>query len=275
MIFAAAAALLVACEKPCENCNQFVEVGGVTYRTVTLANGQTWMAENLRVVPEGETVSEDPKTGNVWYPAAPGEGKALKDEAAVKQMGLLYNHVAALGMDAAKIDALVKANDAAGLETYLKGFEGAQGICPEGWHVPTAAEYAAVFGKGIGDIETVASAQFYDKDLDYGDYSAANAAGYNFQLAGTVFKAGFTAAGMYNNKTIKDNKNEEWNGKNSLTYAISSTLYKVNAKADAISNAQFYGLMSNFAAKYAEKGGLALSYNAIGSGCTVRCVKNN
>ncbi len=279
MIFAAAAALLVACEKPNngpEKNPDTVTIDGVTYKTVTLANGQTWMAENLRFIPEGEKVSENPAEGNIWYPADPGKGAALKDETAVKKMGLLYNHNIALGIDAAKIDALVKANDAEGLEAYLKSFEGVQGICPEGWHIPTAVEYTNVFGKGIGNIETVTSAPFYDKDMESGNLKTANAAGYNFQLTGTIFKANFSVPASYNKNVIKDNPNAGWNGKNGLTYSISSSLYKVNTdKAGAVKNAQFYGLMSNFAKNFAENGALALSYNAIGNGCTVRCVKNN
>ena len=38
--------------------------GGVTYKTVTLSNGQTWMAEPLRYVPDGMTVSSDPADDN-------------------------------------------------------------------------------------------------------------------------------------------------------------------------------------------------------------------
>ncbi len=38
-----------------------VEWGGVKYKIVTLKDGRTWMAENLRYVPEGKTISSDPK----------------------------------------------------------------------------------------------------------------------------------------------------------------------------------------------------------------------
>ena len=43
---------------------------GETYKTVTLENGSVWMAEPLRYIPEGYTVSSDPKDGNahIWYP---------------------------------------------------------------------------------------------------------------------------------------------------------------------------------------------------------------
>ena len=48
-----------------------VSWGGVDYKTVTLKDGRTWMAENLRYVPEGKTPSSDPaEEAGIWYPAA-------------------------------------------------------------------------------------------------------------------------------------------------------------------------------------------------------------
>lgn len=52
----AAAALVAACQKPSNGGgpvdDNTLSYGGVTYKTVTLSNGQTWMAEPLRYVPE-------------------------------------------------------------------------------------------------------------------------------------------------------------------------------------------------------------------------------
>ena len=65
-----------------------VEWGGVKYKIVTLKDGRTWMAENLRYVPEGKTISNDPKDGNgVWYPC--NLSKAA-DPSLTETAGLLY-----------------------------------------------------------------------------------------------------------------------------------------------------------------------------------------
>ena len=66
-----------------------VEWGGVKYKIVTLKDGRTWMAENLRYVPEGKTISSDPKDGNgVWYPC--NLSKAA-DPSLAETAGLLYS----------------------------------------------------------------------------------------------------------------------------------------------------------------------------------------
>ena len=40
---------------------------GVEYKTVKLADGNTWMAENLRFIPRGRTVSSDPaEDAGIW-----------------------------------------------------------------------------------------------------------------------------------------------------------------------------------------------------------------
>lgn len=75
----------------------WLEYGGERYRTATLADGRTWMAENLRYVPQGRSVSSDPSDGSgIWYPcdlnrtASPG---------LVAQNGLLYSYPVLLGLD--------------------------------------------------------------------------------------------------------------------------------------------------------------------------------
>ena len=69
-----------------------VEWGGVKYEIVTLKDGRTWMAENLRYVPAGKTISSDPKDGSgVWYPC--NLSKAA-DPSLVESNGLLYSYPA-------------------------------------------------------------------------------------------------------------------------------------------------------------------------------------
>ncbi len=94
--------------------------GGDTYRTVELADGRVWMAENLRYNP-GDATSLSTGSQGVRYP-----GETLRDEASVRRYGLLYTAEAALGSESLS-EAL--------------SFQPIRGLCPDGWHVPTAAEF--------------------------------------------------------------------------------------------------------------------------------------
>ncbi len=84
---------------------------GETYTTATIG-GKVWMAQNLRHLPEGASIGE-----NVWYPN--------DSEADVAVKGLLYNYAVATGGATA---------------------EPIQGICPEGWHLPTTNDLASLVG---------------------------------------------------------------------------------------------------------------------------------
>ena len=94
-----------------------VEWGGVKYKIVTLKDGRTWMAENLRYQPAGTEIGD-----GVWYPE---EGLS-----AVAEKGLLYDYKTVTG------GATVRSG------TPLRG------ICPEGWHVPALAELEALLAAG-------------------------------------------------------------------------------------------------------------------------------
>ena len=132
LVLAAFSALaLASCSKEQENNEPVLEYGGVTYKIVKLKDGKWWMAENLRYVPEGITVSEDPtKTSPIWYPYSSNgsEITVLKDEESISKLGYLYNPAFALGVDEITAD-------------NYNTLEGVQGICPEGWHIPTWEDY--------------------------------------------------------------------------------------------------------------------------------------
>lgn len=91
-------------ESPANTPNE-LSYEGVTYSIATLADDRVWMVENLRYNPSVEGVYE------------PGESLSAEE------YGLLYTAVAAL-------------------EGNL--VEGAQGICPDGWHIPTQTEVSAL-----------------------------------------------------------------------------------------------------------------------------------
>lgn len=104
-----------------------LDYGGVTYKVKWMADGRLWMVENLRYVPEGKTPSADPTDNSgIWYPNyLTTEAKTAADS--VAKYGLLYNFEAIWGAAPTTKDV-------------VESVEGKQGICPEGWHIPTLAE---------------------------------------------------------------------------------------------------------------------------------------
>lgn len=109
-----------------DNTGGSVSWGGVDYPTVTLADGSTWMACNLRYVPAGKSVSADPSDGRgVWYPCNESKQPSA-DESFIAEHGYLYSAEAAHGGSVRDGEAAVR------------------GICPEGWHLPTEAEFKAL-----------------------------------------------------------------------------------------------------------------------------------
>ncbi len=287
----ATAAVLVACEKngtdqKPEDPNT-VTYAGVTYKTVTLADGQTWMAENLRFVPEGMTVSENPTEGDIWYPYSI-DGKtttAIKDAKAIEELGYLYNYYTALKLDKKKIDELVAAKDEKAILDYLKGFEGTQGICPDGWHLPTVKELTNLVGQRIGVRDTRypeadrpevinEKASFYDATYKIGKVMNANNVGFNITFPGLVNKTSFTGKGIYLPAAIAGGEGKcsvaEWVGKPAMNGFIGSTVYLPSTK---FNNIQFWGAQTTFAKNYPD-GGMQVNFTNIGSGYSVRCVKN-
>ena len=233
----------------------WLEYGGERYRTVTLADGRTWMAENLRYVPEGMSISSDPSDGSgLWYPyqVADKAATALTDDASVAKYGLLYTPAVAFGEEVS--------------EANYKNLEGAQGICPEGWHIPSRSEWFALVGesnKADGEDskpENDTDAPFFDAEAGYATVVKADACGFNFTFAGSV------TGGKYSTVTVDDTKtsHEEWYGANAMNYVLASTGYTG-------SKPQMFSLMSSFTKTFPE-GKLSVAYTNLDNGVQVRCV---
>lgn len=106
--------------------SDLLEYAGVKYRIRQLSNGTTWMAENLRYIPEDKRVSSSPSEENgIWYPCTTSF-TASSDTEYIQRQGLLYDLATAVGEP-------VTADN-------FRNIEGVQGICPEGWHLPTRAD---------------------------------------------------------------------------------------------------------------------------------------
>lgn len=246
--------------------------GGVTYKTVTLSNGQTWMAEPLRYIPEGMTVSSDPsENAHIWYSYTfDAEGNPVADETTVEERGYLYDMYAALG----------------GVEITTENcetFEGAQGICPDGWHIPTWEEYFLLCGKsnkmenGNGASSNT-EALFYDSEYDGGKVETANELGWNVVFSGVRQKTEFTATNTQYVKTAISETNctiENFYGAPAMTYYISSTFDKMkeDSKTGEISSIYFMSMMTTFTKTYSE-GRLSMSNAHCEMGQQLRCIKD-
>lgn len=245
----------------------------VKYNTVTLANGTTWMAEPLIYLPKGYTPSTDPTAdSHVWYPyeiKADGATVATTEESAIKELGYLYDFQVALGGKEIT-------------ESNLNSFEGAQGICPKGWHIPTRLEYFNLVEKTTNDVDGKVPADgdkalFYDAVYDGAKISSLNNAGFNYQFSGVRMATSLTGAGSYQKTAIAEDANIQtaWHGKPAMNYLMTSTAFKpvYNSTSGLLTNIQFFGLMSTINAKYSE-GRLSLSYVSIKAGMQLRCVRD-
>lgn len=248
-----AAAAFVACEKDGDNQTpeNTLTYAGVTYKTVTLADGNTWMAENLRYVPEGKTVSSDPSAdAGIWYPAANADKTA--DPTLVEKLGLLYDAATAFGVEA------ITAENAG-------TFEGCQGICPSGWHIPTVAEMTGLVGHSSNSELINVNGAYYDADIKGASLTALKEAGFEWQFASMRNKTTTAGSGTY----MVTNYNDI-NGV--MSQIIGSSLHKTTTNEDgSIKNVQYHYLQPLYNATN-EK--VTVAYGNFLAGASIRCVKN-
>ena len=239
----------------------------VKYNVVKMKDGKWWMAQNLAYLPEGCTPSTDltAVTAGVFAPLqvkADHSGLEFStDPAVVAKNGYLYQAEFALGLKVGDLQS----------EEAAKLLEGAQGICPKGWHVPTLDDIVALVGKSVG-ATTDANAPYYDGAN--GSIVKLNEDGFNMAPVGMVSL-------QDNTKTsgVLQGFNTSYPDRITSSMFCGSTNAGVtyNTSGDATSgvkNLQFYGFMpmTNKAteAEYTCNG-TKVSYRIAGP---VRCVRN-
>ena len=223
---------------------------GVEYKTVTLADGNTWMAENLRFVPRGKTVSSDPKEdAGIWYPAANADKVA--DPALAETLGLLYDAATAFGAEITVDNAAT--------------FEGTQGICPAGWHIPTVAEMTGLVGHCSNSAMINVDGAYYDATIKGASLAALEEAGWAWQFSSARNKNNTAGTGSY----LVTNYNGIYGV---MSYLIGSSMYQVTTNDDgSLKNVQYYYLMPTYNATN-EK--VTVAYGNFLAGASLRCVKN-
>ena len=243
-----------------------VVYGGEVYWAVLMGDGKWWMTENLRYIPAGMTPSDDKNAVNngIWYPLVIDE--LNEDKAPVKfstaafdiqANGYLYSTEVALGLKPGEITA-----DNAG------SFEGVQGICPSGWHIPTKADIVGLVGKTADKNDTDPTAPYYDANLNGGNGSVEllNGDGWNANAWGAIAignAAATTGSTMGAIKAYQKGMN--------TGYIAGSTMRQVTKNDDGtLKNVQFVAFMPNM-----NNGTFNGAWNNYRNGVSVRCVKNN
>ena len=239
-----------------------VEYGGVVYNAAKMADGRVWMTDPLRFVPAGKTVSSNPGDGNgIWYPYTTA-GVAENTEAAAKARGYLYDYATAFGVE--------EVNS----ENY-KTFEGTQGICPDGWYIPTKEDYIGLIGNSNATFGAIKEdSPYWDAEYKGGRIKAMDEDGWNWGFYGVVNRANPSATGKYLATTTSATNCsvEEYVGRFSMSFLMSSTA-NPNITAST-GNIQFAGLMSTFTSSYKE-GRLTVAWSNYLSGYTVRCIRKD
>ncbi|MBR4826487.1 MAG: fimbrillin family protein [Bacteroidales bacterium] len=240
--------------------------GNVKYNIVQLKDGKWWMAQNLAYLPAGMTPSTDltAVTAGVFAPVV-SNGSALEfstDPEVIAARGYLYQAETALGLKVGDLTTIAAA----------EALEGAQGVCPPGWHVPTVADITGLVGKAVSPITTNEDAPYYSNGN--GSIALLNADGFNMQAYGAVtiqdntktagtmmgFMSAYpdrTASGMFCGSTFAG-----------VTYNTSGD------ETSGIKNFQFYGLMPMTNKASEEEytcNGTKVSYRIA---APVRCVRN-
>ena len=240
---------------------------GVKYNVVKMKDGKWWMAQNLAYVPEGYTPATEltAVTAGVFAPIQVNEGHTSAeftiDPSVVAKNGYLYQAEVALGLKVGDLQSVEAA----------QALEGAQGICPTGWHIPTLTEIVALVGKSVG-ATTNTEAPYYDGAN--GSIVKLNEDGFNMDAFGAIsIQDNTKTAGTFMGWASKYPDKLSSGMFCGSTYA--GVTYNTSGdETSGVKNLQFYGFMpmtnKDTEAEYTCNG-TKVSYRIAGP---VRCVRN-
>lgn len=139
--------------RPCGPGEDVTDVAGIVYETVPVA-GYCWTKQNLRTPSDSASTYKDSVANGVTY-------------------GLLYPWY----------DAVKVASDGSEDTTAVDGY--VQGICPDGWHLPTTEEFAALSTVKTQDLraKTLWIDPRASENTNNSDFTALPAGKYNSSLS--------------------------------------------------------------------------------------------
>lgn len=239
----------------------YFEYDGTRYNTVTLSDGSTWMATPLSFVPAGKKVGEPSSTPDICYPYEVESGSAVAqtDPAYIAAHGYLYNASTFMGVDIT--------------DDNHTGFEGAQGICPPGWHIPTRAEWVSLVGHAdadnLHDAVDNEDAVFFNKEIGYADIPTMNEGGFNFVTSGMVYNGNYQKLMATADKCSV----AELVGGKAMSVMACSTGAQ-GTKSDGTTSHQMFTVQTTFTSPRYTRGRVAVAKTAFTSYQQVRCVKD-
>lgn len=247
-------------DKDFEEHDGYFVYDGETYKTVTLKDGKTWMAENMRIIPDGLTPSDDLNnvTAGVYYPIVLNEDATAavqtRDTEVIKSSGYLYQIETALGLPIGGLTT----------EEQARSLEGAQGICPPGWHVPTLMDIYNLVGKVATYNPIKTDAPYYDAGTGNSSMKLLNADGFNIKAYGAFTVSDNTKTTATLMGYLKTMPNIVSSG-----YICGSSFAQISEKDGKIVNFQFWSMLPMMNSE--SLNGAKQNYRIA---APVRCVKN-
>ncbi|WP_430811915.1 MULTISPECIES: FISUMP domain-containing protein [unclassified Carboxylicivirga] len=233
------------------------ERDGRTYKITTIGD-QVWMAENLAYLPAGHSFSGN-TTGSESQPFTShyyvydfdegGDMTVLNANTNAKtnyeQLGVLYNWYAAIGIPE-------NVADASSLDAYMQTYTVCQGVCPDGWHLPSNEEYDELL-VAIG------------KDVNTGGDPLKARSGWDVNQGTDEYGYGLLPTGRRKSDSALD-----FEGSPSYGYLWTSTFSKYETGTTETGTARAYNRYFKGADDYFKHNTYRSSY-----GLAVRCVKDS
>ena len=245
----------------------YITYHGDKYTVAKMKDNKWWMTQNMRYVPEGITPAADLSavTAGVFYPLVINEGQTAaefsQDADVITAKGYLYQSEVALGLSVGALTTVEAA----------QALEGAQGICPKGWHVPTLTDIKNLVGK-VSGATTITTP--YNPNAGDCLIQDLNADGFNMEAFGAIsIQDNTKTAGTF--MGFMANYKDHLSSGMFCGSSYAGVTYNTSGDATSgVKNLQFYGLMpmtnKASAAEYTCNG-TKVSYRIAGP---LRCVRN-
>ena len=221
-------------------------IGNREYRIKKMGDGRWWMIDNLCFSNKGITIGDG--ICGVWYPCNDTALEPDETTDGIISKGLLYSDAVAFNTNITK--------------TTAKRQEGAQGICPAGWHIPTLAEFMALVGKcQNSQIPVNTDAPYYDAARNCGSLPMLKAAGFVGRESGYIQGSGAGYANGFSTQGYLASR-----GYVTSTYFFCSTHY---------SDQQWYALVLNEVNNQANVSYMNNYISPRPYAGSIRCIKDN